>query len=561
MNANKYKSLYISESEEILLALENGIMGLGRDAFDSSAVDELFRQAHNLKGISGAMAYDDVMSASHILENALDKIRKREIILAEPDCDVLLKAVDRLRQLVKRATADDEAAGDPAPLQEFERLLDQFPSTESKTSVESAQDRVGSETIPPAEEKNSATDSSRYKSDISSVKVNMESLDRLMDLVGELITSRIRLLGLAKEAESRNIIDELVSLGRLTTEIQNEVMELRLVPVGQIFQRFKRLVRDLARDTGKQVDLKLSGSGIGLDRTVLDGMVDPLIHLVRNAVDHGIESGPERLQAGKPETATIVISARRERNTVILEVSDDGRGVDVEKILAHRRERGLPELEAHQLGSEELCNILATPGFSTSDKVDNLSGRGMGMNIVKEKVEKIGGTMSVASKPGQGTTFILHLPINLSIIKALLFKVGQEVHALPIEYVKETVRIEPESMKSVRGRDVLVQNDEVIPVIRPKEFYNQSGQPDSGRFLKLLLVSHGSRKAALAISELYGQQDVVVKSLPGMMSHLSGISGATILENGRIVFIWDPKIFLQERWTDELDEKSDAVTG
>jgi two-component system chemotaxis sensor kinase CheA len=307
------------------------------------------------------------------------------------------------------------------------------------------------------------------------------------------------------------------------------------------------------------VELALSGSDIGLDRTVLEGMVDPLIHLVRNAVDHGIESGPERLQTGKPEIATITISTRRERNTVILEVSDDGRGVDLEKIQLQRKERGLPEMAAHQIGGEELCNILTAPGFSTSDKVDNLSGRGMGMNIVKEKVERIGGTMSVVSKPGQGTTFILHLPISLSIIKALLFKVGQEAHAMPIEYVKETVRIEQDSLKTIRGKEVLDHNDEVIPVIRPKEFYGRAAQPDSGRFQKLLLVSYGSRKAALAISELSGQQDVVVKSLPGMMNQLRGISGATILENGRIVFIWDPRIFLQERCADELNKKSVAA--
>jgi two-component system chemotaxis sensor kinase CheA len=250
-----------------------------------------------------------------------------------------------------------------------------------------------------------------------------------------------------------------------------------------------------------------------------------------------------------------MISARRERNTVIIEVSDDGRGIDLDKIRARCRDAGLTEPVTNQLRGEELCNILATPGFSTSAEVGSLSGRGMGMNIVKEKVEKIGGAMSMESEPGLGTTFILHLPISLSIIKALLFKVGREVHALPIEYVKETVRIEPESIKSVRGREVLVQNDEVIPIIRPKEFYSTTGHPDAGRFMKLLLVSHGSRKAALAISELYGQQDVVVKSLPSMMRHLRGISGATILENGRIVFIWDPKVFVHERYTDVLDEK------
>jgi two-component system chemotaxis sensor kinase CheA len=328
------------------------------------------------------------------------------------------------------------------------------------------------------------------------------------------------------------------------------------VPVGQIFQRFKRLVRDIAKETGKQVELAISGSGIGLDRTVLEGMVDPLIHLIRNAVDHGIESGQQRLEAGKAETATILISAKRERNTVIIEVRDDGRGIDLDKIRARCREAGLPEPATNLRNGEELCNILTTPGFSTSIEVGNLSGRGMGMNIVKEKVEKIGGSMSVESTPGRGTTFTLYLPISLSIIKALLFKVGQEVHALPIEYVKETVRIEPESIRTVRGREVLLQKNEVIPVIRPNEFYSSMGSIDDDRFMKLLLVSHGNRKAALAISELSGQQDVVVKSLPSMMRHLRGISGATILENGRIVFIWDPKVFVHERYTDVLDEKS-----
>jgi two-component system chemotaxis sensor kinase CheA len=559
MNINKYKALYVTEAEEILLALENGIMGLERDVFEPGTLDELFRQAHNLKGISGAMAYDDVMAASHILENALDKIRKGETILAGRDCDVLLIVVDRLRALVKRATEQDGAASDPGELKEFERLLEDFPKAESARGQESARETAVSATPAAAGGADASADGARYKSDTGSIKVNMESLDRLLDQVGELITSRMRLLGLAKEAGVQNIVNELASLSRLTSDIQNEVVELRLVPVGQVFERFKRLVRDLSRDTGKKVQLTLSGSSIGLDRTVLEGMVDPLIHLVRNAVDHGIESASERQQTGKPETATIAISARRERNTVILEVSDDGRGVVLEKILARRRERGLPELEPDQLSGEELCGILTTPGFSTSEKVDNISGRGMGMNIVKEKVEKIGGTMEVVSEQGEGTTFILHLPISLSIIRALLFKVGEDVHAVPIEYVQETVRIEPESLRSVRGREVLVQGEEVIPVIRPQELYGRCERQDSGRYMKLLLIAQGTRKAALVISEMCGQQDVVVKGLPGMMSHLSGISGATILENGRIVFIWDPKIFLHERCNYEHDAKPVAV--
>ncbi len=520
MNVADYLELYKSEAGESLQALENGLIGLESSAEPRAQIDELFRRAHNLKGISGAMGYDAVVEASHDLESVFDGLRKGAAITPET-MDGLLASVDRLKALVGRAigaSADAPAPGPQAPA--------------------AAADR-------PAHELGER---------ITATKVELERLDRLMDLVGELVVSRIRFSAIAEEMGSRPLLDELARSWRLVSQIQKEVMEARLIPVGQVFQRFHRLVRDLSRETGKPVKLDIHGAEIGLDRVVLEGMVDPLVHLIRNAVDHGIEPPDERRAAGKSPEGRIILSASRERNHVVIEVVDDGRGVDLEGVARAAAAHGAGPVRASDITEEEICRIITTPGFSTAEGVNTLSGRGIGMNIVKKTVDSFGGSIRIRTTPGRGTMMSLLIPVNLSIVKALLFAVGDDIHAVPIEYVKETNRCEIGSLKTVRGGLVLPAAGEVIPVMRLDELFGVRLERSAERYEKIIVIDTGVRRIAVVVARIIGQQDIVIKALPPFFRGVRGISGATVLGSGKIAFIWDPCALFEGRCAYEPDQ-------
>jgi two-component system chemotaxis sensor kinase CheA len=530
MKISDYKELYRSESDDIFHALEDGIIGLETEEDPSRCVEELFRHAHNLKGISGAMGYEDVVTASHAIENYLDGIRKGEISVRKDAVDTLLEAVDLSRRCVARSVEEDES-GRGAELAERIAMLLAGLIDRSGTPEERPADGVSD---CPAATVTAACDDAvpEFREPIRTTRVELERLDRIMMLVGELIISRIRFSGLAAGVENKAIIDELEMSGRLVSEIQREVMEARLVPVGQVCQRFKRLVRDTSK-------IK--------EKSVLEGVVDPLVHLIRNAIDHGIETPEQREAVGKPIEATITLSTRRERNHVVIEISDDGKGIDLQKVIDKGASVGLSARGKQDLSEEELCKILSAPGFSTSSGVDRISGRGMGMNIVKRTVDSLGGTMHIRSVAGKGTSVSLLLPVNLSIIKVLMFRVGEDVHALPIEYIVETTRVERGSLKSIHGKEVFSTPDGPIPVVRPWEIFDTPTEEEVGRYLKLIIVDTGGKKAGIIVKRILGQQEIVIKGLPSIIRGISGISGATILGSGKVAFIWDPHVIFEER--------------
>lgn len=556
MKISDYKELYRSESDDIFHALEDGIIGLETEEDLCPQVEELFRHAHNLKGISGAMGYEDVVTASHAIENYLDGIRNGEISVRKDAVDTLLEAVDLSRRCVALAVEEDES-NRGAELAEriamtLAGLLDQSGKSEERPAEDPLTD--------PAAAVTAACDEAvpGFHEPIRTTRVELERLDRIMMLVGELIISRIRFSGLAAGIENKAIVDELEMSGRLVSQIQREVMEARLVPVGQVCQRFKRLVRDTSKIKEKSVRFEIVGAEIGVDRSVLEGVVDPLVHLIRNAIDHGIETPEQREAAGKPIEATIALSTRRERNHIILEVSDDGKGIDLQKVIDKGASIGLSARGKQDLSEEELCRILSAPGFSTSSGVDRISGRGMGMNIVKRTVDSLGGTVHIRSAAGKGTSISLHLPVNLSIIKVLMFRVGEDVHALPIEYIVETTRVERGSLKSIHGNEIFSTPEGPIPVVRPWEIFDTPTEEESGRYLKLIVVDTGKGKAGIIVKRILGQQEIVIKGLPSIIRGISGISGATILGSGKVAFIWDPHVIFEERCAYVSDKKTFA---
>ncbi|MBN2069973.1 MAG: chemotaxis protein CheA [Candidatus Krumholzibacteriota bacterium] len=574
MKASDYKALFVSEANEILRALEEGMMDLEKGDNNTACLEELFRNAHNMKGMSGAMGYDQVVEASHALENILDYWKKGELTIDSSEIDLLLRVVDMLGKLVHWAMNEEEGIegeqmlgdilvllspinmklgkNDPDSLEKIENVI-------SERGLEKTVETDHGVELPgiadPPEFRTCDINDSPHQQAIVSTRVDLERLDNLMDLVGELIISRIRLSSIAQETGAKELLAELESSGKLISEIQKDVMEARLVPAEQIFHRFKRMARDTSRELGKKVKFEVKGSDIGLDRTVLERMGEPLVHLIRNAIDHGIESPEERIAMGKPETGNLILSAKREKNHVIVEVEDDGRGIDIETVRKKSGKETIEELKGDEIG-DELCGILTAPGFSTRDRVSRYSGRGVGMNVVKDTIDSLGGSMNIASRKSGGTLISMHLPINLSIIKALLFRVGAEIHALPIEYVKETTRVEHSSFKTIRGKQVYLNGDETVPVIRPDEIFEMRLDQNASRFIKMIIIDAGEESAGLIVDHIIGQQDVVIKGLPVMVRGISGISGATILGSGMIAFIWDPRVIFQGRCTNESDKET-----
>ena len=359
-----------------------------------------------------------------------------------------------------------------------------------------------------------------------------------MNLVGELVITKGRLEQIGERLGDRELFEALSTLSRLLTELQDEIMEMRLTPIAEVFNKFPRMVRDLARKMGKEVEFVMEGADIEVDRTILEKLGDALVHLLRNAVDHGIEPPEERVKLGKPRAGRVELIAKREKNHVVIIVRDDGRGIDPEKVKRKAVERGLitPE-EAANLSDEEAINLIFLPGFSTADKVTDVSGRGVGMDVVKEVVKSMNGSISVQTEVGKGTTFILKLPISMAIIQALLIRVEDETYAIPINNILETIEVDPSILKTVGGKPVIVLRGEIIPVIMLHELFGLPA-PQVDRF-PAIIVDHGAQKVAIGVDELLHKRDIVIKSLGKFLSNVRGFAGATILGDGSVVLIID----------------------
>jgi len=356
------------------------------------------------------------------------------------------------------------------------------------------------------------------------------------------VINKIRLTNIGQSLENKPLNEALTQMSRLSDELQIGIMETRLVPIDYIFNRFPRMARDLASQEKKEVDLIIEGADIGLDRTILDDMNDPLIHLLRNAVSHGIETPEARKELGKKTTGQIKLTAKRERNFVNIEVSDDGQGMDSEEIRRIAVKKGiiLPQ-EAEKLSREEIFMLISTAGFSTSKSVTQTSGRGVGMNLVKTKVESYGGAVNIESKVNAGSKFTLKLPLSMAIIQALLVRVGTETYAIPLVNITETIKIDTAAIKTMEHHEVVPYRDEVLPLIRLRGkfgFSSEGGLPTNAR-IPVVVVEVGYKKAGLVVDKLLGGQEVVIKTLKGELRNVPGIAGATILGDGKVAMIVD----------------------
>jgi two-component system chemotaxis sensor kinase CheA len=369
------------------------------------------------------------------------------------------------------------------------------------------------------------------------VRIDLRRLDTLMNVVGELVIARGRLVELTTPLRDPAIEEVVAQTARLIGDLQDEIMLSRMVPVGQVFDRFPRLVRDAARALGKEITFTVSGNDIELDRSMLDEIGDPVVHLLRNAIDHGIEDPDARAAAGKPPVGTLSLSVARERSTVTLRVTDDGRGIDRARVLKRAHAMGLVDETRTDISDDELVRLISRPGFTTAERVTDLSGRGVGIDVVMNRVRAMGGAVEIRSTPGKGTTVTVRLPLTLAIVRALLARVHDEVYAVPMAHVNETVELDPRSVKRVQGREVMVLREDVLPLLRFRDLVRLPGTNGKGH--QVVVLEIGDRRAGLVVDELTGQQDIVVKQFDPARGALALFSGATILADGAPALIVD----------------------
>ncbi|AIF69315.1 hypothetical protein PAP_04520 [Palaeococcus pacificus DY20341] len=376
------------------------------------------------------------------------------------------------------------------------------------------------------------------------VKINVNHLDKLMDLMSELVINKGRLDQIAEFLDNKELLETLSTTSRLMSELQEEIMQMRLVSLAMIFNKFPRMIRDLAKESGKEIELIMEGQDIEVDRSILDKLSDILVHLLRNAVDHGIELPEEREKMGKPRVGKIKLVAERKKNRIEITVSDDGKGIDPEKIKQKAITKGLlTEASANAMSKEELINLIFMPGFSTAEKVTKVSGRGVGLDVVHDIVKSLNGSLIVQSEVGKGTTFVVRLPISTAIIQALLIQVKDEIYALPISNIIETREITKDDIQTLGGRETIVLRGEIIPIYMLHELI---GLPckNIARF-PAIIVDLGSHKIAIGVDGLLNKRDIVIKPLGKVLSRARGFSGATILGDGRVVLIIDVNSLLE----------------
>lgn len=379
------------------------------------------------------------------------------------------------------------------------------------------------------------------------IRVDIERLDVLMNLFSELLIDRSRLEQLASETGNNDLSDTVAHLSRVSTDLQNIVLKLRMVPVDTVFNRFPRMIRDLAKTLDKKIDLVITGAETELDRTVIDEIGDPLVHLLRNAVDHGVESIAERVAAGKPEVGTVNLRAFHSGNHVFIEIEDDGKGIYRDNLLRTAVKRGVvTEEQGAKMSDDEVNQLLFAPGFSTADKISDISGRGVGLDVVKSKITSLGGNVTIHSTPGKGTNFSVQLPLTLSIIAAMLVRLGSEKYAVPLSSIVETAIVQREQVRNIHGNKMITFRESLIPYLSLSEVF---GVPDFNdadeQETEIVVIRKGERLAAVAVEEFIGQSEIVLKSMGTYLPSIEGISGATILGDGQVALILDPNAFIK----------------
>ncbi len=541
MNKDEMQELiqdFLVETNEIIENLDQDLVELENNQKDLELLNKIFRGAHTMKGSSSFLGFDKLSELTHHAEDILNKLRKGEMVVTREIMDVLLKFVDKTKQIVSDIENGTDVADCTDVIADL-KLASQgmLAGNKSKGAFSNKQD---------SSETKSQKAGNQGTHVEQTIRVDVSRLDSLVDLVGELVLSRNMLAQVVNELEHRYENDYLVeqllvatnSIGMNTTELQLAIMKTRMIAIGKVFNKFPRVVRDISRGTGKEIDLIISGEETELDKQVIEIIGDPLLHMLRNSCDHGIESPEQRVAKGKPKVGQVHLSAYHEGNHVVIEVKDDGAGMDANKLKVKAIEKGMiSSEEAKNMDDKQAFALIFKPGFSTAEKTTNISGRGVGMDVVRTNIEKLNGIITIDSQIDVGTTFYLKLPLTLAIIQALLVEVSGETFAIPLASVVETVLIKDEEIHSFEGREVLKLRDRVLSLVYLDEvFALDLAERDE---IYVVVVALAEKQLGFIVDRLIGQEEIVIKSLGEYMAGNPGIAGATITGDGRVRLILD----------------------
>lgn len=675
MDMSQYLEVFIDESKEHLQTINEQLLELEKAPEDMSIVNEIFRSAHTLKGMSATMGFEDLANLTHQMENVLDGIRNHKITVTSEILDVVFQAVDHLEAMITSIAEGGDGKRDveeiveqlkriergesptelvteqPSPsstslsqtygefeynvlqqskeqgffayeirvklradcllkaarvfmvfeaLNEAGEVIKSNPPVEmleeeqfdqefivtvvSKKSAEELRERIMKvseieevDVVPfDVEERKKASVAEAAKAEAKqqeaatvqteekkqqqkqkkgsepnaatkhsasankTIRVNIERLDILMNLFEELVIDRGRLEQISRELNHPELHETVERMSRISSDLQNIILNMRMVPVETVFNRFPRMVRQLARELGKKVNLEIIGAETELDRTVIDEIGDPLVHLLRNAIDHGIETPDVRRASGKPEEGTVKLKAYHSGNHVFIEIEDDGAGINRDKVLQKAIDKGVVSKQnAENLTDKQIYELIFAPGFSTADKISDISGRGVGLDVVKSTIESLGGTVAVDSEEGKGSIFSIQLPLTLSIISVLLVEIQQEKYAIPLSSIIETAIIKKEDIFHAHNQQVIDFRGKVVPLVFLKEIFEIPTVAEEEEFVSIVIVRKGEKMSGLVVDSFIGQQEVVLKSLGNYLTSVFAISGATILGDGQVALIID----------------------
>jgi len=567
-----------AEALDHLQQIEAALLVLDEQPGDPEALNSIFRSFHTIKGVSGFLHLTPMHTLTHEVESLLDLARNRKLRLNSTIITEVLKSRDAVQAMVQQITSALENGTLPSQIIPVSHLMRAVkilavpdvdkPAAPVAVSREEPEVETNAPLVPvlhfaehaapvavaPATPEPSITAQKSPEAaapgaptqgktgSSSTVRVNTDKLDSLMDVVGELVivqsqlSESARVLGIENSPLQRNISQ----FGRLTKEMQHTAMSLRMIPIKPTFQKMERLARDLSRDFGKKVNFHVSGEDTELDRTVVEDIGDPLVHMVRNSLDHGLETTAERIAAGKSEHGNVTLKAYHEGGNIVIELSDDGRGINPEKILSKARKQNLVQPNA-QLSKEEILNLIFLPGFSTAEKVTAVSGRGVGMDVVRRNIDKLRGKIEILSEIGAGSTFRIRLPLTMAIIDGLVVRVGEDRFILPSTSVQMALRPTREAFSTVQGRgEVLDHRGKILPLHRLHRRFGIAGAIENPWEAIIVIVENNGRAHALLVDDMVSKQEVVIKPLGGFLQSLAGISGGAILGDGNIALILDP---------------------
>ena len=604
---------FLTESNEMLEVLDQRFVTLESDPNNTDLLNEIFRAMHSMKGSAGFLGFNHLVDVAHRGENILNKLRQGEMAVSPAIISVILETIDIIKAIMAdiretgtdsnvateaiAATLDDiingkataTAAAAPAasvaPAEPTVQPEVKAPAATAPTlgeilvnegfaSKDQVLDALNAQQHQPEPKTplgeillqakaitERALDQALHKQEKqpkpaeedATIRVETKRLDSVMNLVGELVLGRNRLIKIGTQLEQnhesdpqvRVLSETLAQLNLVTTDLQLAVMKTRMLPIKKVFAKLPRMVRDLSQKLNKQVRLEMRGEETELDKSVADEIGDPLVHLVRNAIDHGIETPVERQAKGKPGEGQLTIAASQEGNSIVIRINDDGRGIPVDKIKAKALAKGLiSEAELATMEHREVLNLIFLPGFSTAEQVTDVSGRGVGMDVVRTNIRKINGSVDLESEPGKGSQIIIKLPLTIAIIQALMVEVEQSIFAIPLSTVIEAVRISRSDIKTINGREVLHLRDRVLPLIRLAQEFDIPTNSERERFY-VVVAALGDRRVGVVVDELRSQEEVVIKSIWDYLETVKGVSGATITGEGKVVLILDTSELVQ----------------